>query len=226
MSASSCSDHGAGNLGRHARAGLRHRTEGPDGAGRDAQNRTRVAQVAAKLIAEHGIADWSLAKRKAVRQLMVPDRQALPGDDEIEVALADYHALFGGSAHASRLREQREEALQWLQRLAQYSPALVGGVAAGWATTHSDIHVELVAGDAKSVELTLLNAGVPYRTMPAVGGGAHDLYLDTPRGGVRLSVRSEGEARQRSRRDRHGNPAVRLDAALLAALLAGVASRP
>ena len=37
----------------------------PDG--RAAHNRVRIAQVAAKLIAEHGITDWSLAKRKAAR---------------------------------------------------------------------------------------------------------------------------------------------------------------
>jgi phage tail protein X len=48
---------------------------------RDAEDRARIADVAARLIAEHGIADWSLAKRKALRQLMLPDRTALPGDD-------------------------------------------------------------------------------------------------------------------------------------------------
>ena len=32
---------------------------------RDAEDRARIADVAARLIAEHGIADWSLAKRKA-----------------------------------------------------------------------------------------------------------------------------------------------------------------
>ena len=35
------------------------------GLGRDAQNRARIAGLAARLIAEHGLADWSLAKRKA-----------------------------------------------------------------------------------------------------------------------------------------------------------------
>jgi hypothetical protein len=211
-------------LGHRAHDGLRGRPAGTQSPGRDAQNRTRIAQVAAKLIAEHGIVDWSLAKRKAVRQLMLPDRQPLPGDDEVETALVDYHALFGGRAHAARLREQREEALRWMQRLAQYAPTLVGGVAAGWATTHSDIHVELIASDAKSVELTLLNEGVPYRPMPAAGGSTHDFYIDTPRGGVRMSVRTQDEARQRSRRNRHGNREVRLDASGLTALLSGSAS--
>ncbi|HSU44018.1 MAG TPA: hypothetical protein VLN42_07340, partial [Casimicrobiaceae bacterium] len=55
--------------------------------GRDAQDRARIADLAALLIAEHGLADWSLAKRKAARQLMLPERTTLPGDDEIELAL-------------------------------------------------------------------------------------------------------------------------------------------
>jgi len=209
-------------MGHRAHDGLRGRT-GPESGGRDAQDRVRIAQAAARLIAEHGIADWSLAKRKAVRQLMLPDRQALPGDDEIEAALIDYHALFGGNAHAARLREQRCEAQRWMRRLEQFTPTLVGGVAAGWATTHSDIRLELVADDEKSVELALLNAGVSYRAMPAAGN-THDLYIDTPRGGIRISVRTPEEVRQRSRRDRRGNAEVRLRIEELDALLDGGAS--
>jgi hypothetical protein len=110
-----------------------------------------------------------------------------------------------------------------MRRLEQFAPTLVGGVAAGWATTHSDIRLELVADDEKPVELALLNAGVSYRAMPAAGN-THDLYIDTPRGGIRISVRTPDEVRQRSRRDRHGNAAVRLRIEELDALLDGGAS--
>lgn len=192
----------------------------PAFADRAAQNRARIAQAAARFIAEHGIADWSLAKRKAVRLLGLPEREALPGDDEIEAALVEYHALFGGEAHAARLRAQREEALRWMRNLAAFAPELAGGAAAGWATAHSDIRLELVATDAKDVELALLNAGVAYRSMHADRDGAAELYIDGKVAGVRLSVRSAAVARQRPLRDRGGNEAVRLDAAALAALLA------
>ena len=100
---------------------------------RDAQDRARIADVAARLIAEHGIADWSLAKRKAARSLMLPEREPLPADDEIAAALTEYHALFGGDAHAETLRAQREQALRWMRRLREFAPLLAGGVAAGWA---------------------------------------------------------------------------------------------
>jgi hypothetical protein len=191
-----------------------------DAGNRDAQDRARIADVAARLIAEHGLSDWSLAKRKAVRQLLLPERTALPGDDEVEAALAVHHALFGGSEHAATLRSQREEALAWLHRLAAFDPLLVGGVAAGWATAHTDIRIELVADDSKAVELSLINGNVAYRVAPGASPhGATALFIDTPRGGVRLIVRTPFAARQRPRRERRGAGELRLDAESLAALL-------
>ena len=195
---------------------MAHRREG-ESVGRDAQNRARIAHVAARLIAEHGLADWSAAKRKAARQLMLPERTALPADEEIEAALAAHHALFGGDSHAATLRGQREEALAWLRELAAFEPRLVGGVAAGWATEHSDIRLELVADDSKAVELALVNRGIAYRV--AAGASQHaapELFIDTRRGGVRLVVRTPFAARQRPRR---GADDPRLDAEAVAKLL-------
>ena len=36
------------------------------------RNRSRIAQTAARLIAEHGLTDWNAAKRKACRELGLP----------------------------------------------------------------------------------------------------------------------------------------------------------
>jgi hypothetical protein len=188
--------------------------------GPEAQDRTRIAQGAARLIAEHGITDWALAKRKAARMLMLPDRAGLPGDEEVEAALADYHAIYGGEEHEAALREQRTEALQWMRRLAEFRPRLVGGVAEGWASEHSDIRIELVAEDVKEIEILLINQGVDYRTPPSRGADRPDeLVLDTAAGNVRLIVRSVAASRQLPRRDRHGNAETRLDADAVAALL-------
>jgi len=182
----------------------------------------RIAQTAARLIIEHGLTDWSLARRKAARELDLPERDALPDDGEIEAALAEHQALFGGEEHVATLRAQREEALEWLHQLAEFRPALVGGVAAGWASEHSDIRLELVADDAKAVELTLINAGVDYRLPPPRrADGPAELIVDTEVGQVRLIVRTEAERRQRPQRDAQGNPVVRLTAAALEVLLDG-----
>jgi hypothetical protein len=178
------------------------------------RNRARIAQTAARLIAEHGITDWSLAKRKAARQLMLPEREGLPGDDEITAALADHHALFGRDTHAPQLKRQREQALRWMQRLAQFAPVLSGGVAAGWATAHSPVRLELVAPDAKAVELVLLGAGSSYRSTGNDRDGASELVVDDGDAPVRLSIRTAEQAWQR-RRDAD----VRLSTAELMALL-------
>src|SRR4051812_11983033 len=157
------------------------------GFGAGDQNRERIAQVAARLILEHGITDWTHAKRKAARQLMLPEREALPGDDEVEAALAEHQEIFGGDEHVASLRAQREEALVWMRRLAEFRPMLVGGVASGWAGEHNDIRLDLVADDQKAVELVLINHDVPYRVGPMRSADAPSvLLIETDRGGVRL----------------------------------------
>jgi phage tail protein X len=194
------------------------RDRGRAGDARARQDRTRIAQTAARLIAEHGLTDWGLAKRKAARQLLLPDSAALPGNDEIEEALASYHALFAADTHDESLRTQRLEALVWMRRLAQWDPLLVGGVAAGWAPEHSDVRLELVADDAKAVEIMLASAGVHYAALPAraADAGAH-LLIETPRVNLRLSILTPQQRRNRPRRD--DEPRLAADA--VAALVGG-----
>ena len=129
-------------------------------ARRTRTDRVRIAQAAARLIAEHGITDWSLAKRKAARQLMLPEREALPGDDEIEAALTEHHALFARDTHARQLRGQREEALRWMRRLAQFAAA-PDGRRGGRMGDRAQRHPPRArrARTRRSVELALLNAG-------------------------------------------------------------------
>lgn len=186
------------------------------------RERIRIAQTAARLIAEHGITDWSLAKRKAARQLMLPDATALPSNEDIEHALADHHALFGGDAHAETLRQQRREALAWMQRLRRWDPMLVGGVAAGWATEHSDIRLELVADDPKTVEIALASSGIAYAASPPGDDadrpqGLTQLRIAARGAAVRLSILTPAQRRNRPRKD--DEPRLSPDA--VAALLAG-----
>ena len=186
--------------------------------GRSTQrNRQRIAQAAARLIADHGLTDWTLAKRKAARQLLLPDTAALPSNDEIEAALADHHAIFGGEVHAATLRRQRTEALGWMRRLAQWDPLLVGGVAAGWATEHSDVRLELVADDPKAVEIALASSGIAYAALPPRDDDATaHLRIDSGGAAVRLAIVAPQHRRNRPRR----NEEPRLTVAAVALLLA------
>ena len=188
------------------------------------RDRLRVAQLAARLIVEHGLTDWTLARRKAARQLMLPDTTAMPSNDEIEVALAEHHSLFGGEAHEASLQAMRSHALDWMQRLAAWHPLLVGGVAAGWATEHSDIRLELEADDPKAVEIELASRGVAYAALPTRDGdgGTHLMIQSTggtprgkTRGAIRLAILTPAQRRNRPRK----SDEARLDAAALSALV-------
>jgi len=136
-------------------------------------------------------------------------------------ALTDHHALFGGQAHAASLRRQREEGLAWIRRLAAWEPLLVGGVAAGWATEHSDVRIELVADDPKAVEMELAGSGVDYDASPPGDesdklAGAIHLRVTTARATIRLSILTPQQRRNRPRHDEE----PRLDAGEVAMLLA------
>ena len=103
------------------------------------------------MIAEHGLNDWQAAKRKACRHLGLPDHEALPGNEEVEQALRDYNTLFQGTVQMASLRAQRVDALDWMEKLSQWKPLLTGAVAAGWATEHSEVRLELEADGVESV---------------------------------------------------------------------------
>ena len=213
-------DGSRGDGGRHLDASAPRGSSRTDDR-RSLRDRARIAQAAARLIAEHGITDWSLAKRKAARHLMLPEATPLPSNDDIERALSDHHALFGGDVHAACLRRQRTEALAWMQRLARWDPLLVGGVAAGWATEHSDIRLELVADDPKTVEIELASAGVVYAASPPGDDadrpqGITQLRIVTRDAAIRLCILSPAQRRNRPRKVDE----PRLAAAGVAALLA------
>jgi hypothetical protein len=168
---------------------------------RSQRHRARIAQTAARLIAEHGLTDWSAAKRKACRELGFPENEALPGNEDVEQALRDYNSLFRADAQAASLRQQRQAALGWMERLAAWRPVLVGGVAAGWATAHSDIRLELEAEDPKTVELALINAAIDYK--PGDVGPLAQTQLVAGHGerAVRLQIVTPQQRRNRPRRD-------------------------
>jgi hypothetical protein len=79
--------------------------------------RAEIAAAAARLMAEDGIDDFALAKRKAARQLGAPDTESLPANDEIEAALREYRALSQAEEHPERILELRRVALDAMRAL-------------------------------------------------------------------------------------------------------------
>jgi hypothetical protein len=125
--------------------------------------RRALAQEAARIMAEHGIRDFLVAKRKAAERFGVSDGTAvLPRNSEIEEALAAYQRLFGGASHLQALHAQRSAALAAMRYLHEFEPRLVGPVLSGTATEHSEVQLHLFADRAESVTLKLIDQGIPH----------------------------------------------------------------
>jgi hypothetical protein len=126
--------------------------------------RLRIAAAAARLMAEDGIDDYALAKRKAAKQLGADDTQSLPGNEEIEAELRAYQSLYQGEEQRERIRELRTKALEAMRMLAEFRPYLAGAVLKGTAGRYGEIDLQLFTDDSKAVELALLNRSIPYDT--------------------------------------------------------------
>jgi hypothetical protein len=131
---------------------------------RQTGTRARIAAAAARLMAEDGIDDFALAKRKAAKQLGASDSQALPGNDEIEAELRAYLALYQAEEHPQRVAELREIALDAMRTLERFSPYLTGPVLKGIAGPYAEIELQLFPDSVKDVEIFLLDRNLAYET--------------------------------------------------------------
>jgi len=126
--------------------------------------RSRIAHLAARLMAEDGIEDYGRAKRKAARQAGVMDSRQLPANAEIDAALRTYQQLYRQEEHRMRLRELRAKALKTMREFSRFNPHLTGSVLNGNAGKYADIDLQLFTDDPKSVELYLIDREIPYKT--------------------------------------------------------------
>jgi hypothetical protein len=126
--------------------------------------RARIAAAAARIMAEDGIDDFALAKRKAARRLGAAESEALPANDEIEAELHAYRALYQPQEHSQRIAELRRIALDAMRALERFSPYLTGAVLKGTAGPYAEIELQLFPESAKEVEMLLLERRIAYTT--------------------------------------------------------------
>ncbi|HTS85526.1 MAG TPA: hypothetical protein VMG61_10500 [Usitatibacter sp.] len=124
---------------------------------RDSNLRRQLAYMAARLMAEDGVADYGTAKMKAARQAGLVDANLLPDNQEIEEALREYQGLYQKDEQPARLRRLREVAVKVMREFGDFRPALVGSVLSGTAGLHSDVNLQLFTDDPKALTLFLVN---------------------------------------------------------------------
>ena len=135
-----------------------------------------IAATAARMVVEEGL-NFGPAKHRALKQLGLPGRTALPTNDQVEAQVREYIELFCGDTQPQELRALREHALVWMDRLAEFRPHLGGAVWQGWATRLSDIDLALFCDDPKSAEIALINQDLRYevQTQPGLHGREVDV---------------------------------------------------
>lgn len=127
------------------------------------RERQVLAQEAARIIVDHGIRDYRVAKQKAAERLGVGARGSLPGNAEIEAAVVDHLQIFGGDSHADLLRLMRTAALSAMELLSDFSPRLVGPVLLGTADDNSAVNLHLFADSAEMIAMEIGDMGIQFR---------------------------------------------------------------
>lgn len=187
--------------------------------------RARIAAAAARIMAEDGVDDFALAKRKAARSLGAAETEALPGNDEIEAELRAYLALYQAEEHPQRITELRAMALDAMRALEQFHPYLTGPVLKGIAGPFAEINLQLFPESSKQIEMFLLERNIPFATQETrrySGDRVHAvsvytlLWEDTP---LKLSVFDPRDERVALKSSQAGRVMARAGIAEVAALL-------
>ena len=185
--------------------------------------RRDIASLAARLMAEDGIGDYGLAKRKAAKNLGAPDSEALPTNQEVEEALRAYQAVFQEDELRQRLTVLRRNALEIMSLLDQFHPYLTGPALEGTAGRYAEVEIDLFADSAKDVEIFLLDRGfnIDHADIHHAGPAAPEarLRIDGGEAMMLLSIYPLTLERTRRRNPRTGQVAARARAETVAALL-------
>ncbi|MES2532162.1 MAG: hypothetical protein V4636_14085 [Pseudomonadota bacterium] len=131
-------------------------------------SKREIAAVAARLVVEEGL-EYGPAKRRAVREMGLPTRTALPNNDEVEAEVRDYITLFCADTQPRELHALRVLALEWMSRMEVFRPHVGGAVWHGTATRLSDVYVQLFCDDSKSAEIALIDHHVDYEPRMVTG---------------------------------------------------------
>jgi len=122
--------------------------------------RLELAEEAARLMVEHGIQDFSLAKRKAAERLGVrAGAGSLPSNAQIQERLVERQRIFEPDARDRRLAKLRVVASNVMGALDSFRPKLVGAVLDGTATLNSAIELHVFSDAPEAVAAALEDRG-------------------------------------------------------------------
>ena len=130
--------------------------------------KAEIAAVAARMVVDEGL-EYGASKRRAIKQMGLGTRTALPDNSQLEQAVEEYIAVFCADTQPVELRALRTLALAWMERLARFRPYIGGAVWHGTATRRSDIYLQLFCDDPKSAEIGLIDMNVRFEPRSVTG---------------------------------------------------------
>ncbi len=196
--------------------------------------RRELAQEAARLMVEEGVAQYLDAKHMAARRVFGRKNAGrmryrphdLPSNGEIQQAIQALVEMTEGPERLERLHLMRLDALDLMRALWPFSPRLIGSVSTGRARRGSDIDLHVFTDDLEALEAHMDGLGwrCQGETVTIRRGNAFEDYhhihvLDRPFP-VEVSVYPRAELRVVQRSSTDGKPIVRLKAETLEALIA------
>ena len=181
-----------------------------------AQLRTQIANAAARLIAENGLADYAQAKRKAARSLGLPDNTPLPENAEVDSELRSYQRLFQNDEQSERIAHLRRKAAEMMAIVERFNAYLTGPVLDGSAGRYAEIDIQLFTDSAKDVEIFLLNQHLDFaHSVPRTDRAEAVLTIDDDDAVINLIVYPAHQERVSFKtRDGRVRPHARRDAVL------------
>jgi hypothetical protein len=140
----------------------------------------RIAQEAARIMALEGVHDHLPAKQKAASRLGVTNLRSLPRNEEIDLALEEYHRLYRSHVQPQHIARLRTLALEAMRFLRCFSPRLTGGVLDGSAGEFSPVTLHLFPATSEEVLQNLIDARIPFEEKTALVNLGPSRSIDCP----------------------------------------------
>ncbi len=134
----------------------------PPGPAEASAERVHVARLAARIMAEEGVATPGQARAKALDRLGITAQRGVPDNREIAAFLCEYQRLFQTERQGRALRQRRTVALSAMALLSEFEPLLAGPVLDGSAGAGSWVSLHVFADTPEDIGIALLNLAVPY----------------------------------------------------------------
>lgn len=185
-----------------------------------------LIEEAARLICDEGYTDYRLAKLKAAERLGLGRSPSYPENHQIESAVLDRQALFGGPEYFEHLRRMRVTALRAMKLLDAFSPRLSGSVVTGAIGSGHRVQIHVEADQPETVEMLLHDRRVRfeqderrYRLADGRDQQVPLLCIEADGIGIDVVVFDPGTQRNPPLSPIDGRPARRLPADQVQALL-------